>query len=262
MATEMNGPRKWKFTYDGGNIDVQGTDFYMDFPANRSGSNVERQYVLREVWEHVDFALAVGMLRRKYIEDRIQTIKAQVGTYGDLLIDEGAAYQMPIEDVMLMDVNLGVIDDNEIFYYDITFGNPLDSTAGGGVEIPRVFEFNEHGEVSCDNLVMYWGRIQRGQYKQLFRASTVFVPSGPGMYQLQLRGVKIKPTWTTETNLEKRQVLEELVETWAARVDEYGELRVDDTTISTRAGFLSVAVEEFATDSVTLTLAFNVGFGI
>lgn len=114
-------------------------------------------------------------------------------------------------------------------------------------------------EVSAVNYVVTHGEQDRTQFKSVFRAAPIRVPSGPSLRTVDVDGI-VKPLILT-TDLETREAAEQEVRDWSELINNKGTLQFNEKREADVHHLGSVSPFELElADRVTYGLAFVAGF--
>jgi len=174
------------------------TDFRVepegDLPSD-SGSLIPRM-VLADVWEHTDFTVDEGRPRRKYMEDRIRTIRDMQGKQGTLVIDEGTTEEDTYTSITFMSFTHRQ-SGNDLLEYDLEFGYPVASTGGGsgGIMLASRLEFGSEDDedlvfVNSKNMVIeLTDDGDKTIFKEIFRAAPIRVQGAVPLKIINVLGI-------------------------------------------------------------------------
>lgn len=114
-------------------------------------------------------------------------------------------------------------------------------------------------EVSAVNYVVVFGEQDRTQFKPVFRAAPIRVPSGASLRTIDIEGVVKALAFTTD--LETREAAEQEIQDWSALINNKGTLQFNEERQTDDHHLASVSPFELElADRVTYGLAFVAGF--
>jgi hypothetical protein len=257
----MEGVRDIRFTSGVQVFTLEKTDFWIEYTASprSDGNQSELGMTLHSVWEHADFTVAKGHARREYVEERFKDmIWDFVGLTGTLEIDFNTpALAHTLSGIRFNNVSISLGDLNEGLEYDLEFKYPVDGF-GGQAEIARSFQFGAYAAVNSANLIVRTEMEDRTSFKRIWRAAPVRVENGPGLKTVKLEAIR-KAT-AGATALAKRQDTEAEISTWAGRVGESLDLKVDTVSRGTHHLKRVSPGELDLPDAVTYALEFVTGY--
>ena len=250
------GNRKWQFLVpEVGCLGVENTDFWIEYTSNQDGT---LSAILHAVWDAGSRTTLSGVAKRVELEGRLEELRHTFETLrGDLLIDQGTAYEKLIRGVQLSSVALKEGKTNAALDYDLTFVVGLADI--GMRSIARTLEFGAHVLNAGNFLVEYTGG-DRTVFKDVFRAAAIRVPSGPVTKSILVTA--IVESVAASTPLARRQKVEQKAREWAWDIlGEEGELKVDGVTVGTAhlAGVQPSRLE--LPDAIVFDLEFRAGYG-
>lgn len=266
-ATNMTGLRKYRFV-SGGTLELVGTDFFVEYAAQKTDQGLLKALALRQIWERCDETVLQGRPRRKYMEDRMQDIIWNyVGKKGTLTVDLGFAEAVAFADITLVGVSPNLAEFNDSMEYDLEFAFPFDGV-GGSLEIARSFRFDTGANnkvVASENLFVEEAKADRTSFKPIFRAAPIRIANGPGLKTVSLTA--IRKVVAGGSDLIKRQNSEVDVRDWLNNyVGETGALYVDDvitTPLYAVAHLANLGAHNFAQPGyVGYELTFLTGYGV
>lgn len=252
----QEGFRKWQFLVpEVGCYGVENTDFWVEYTANLDGT---LGVILHAVWDAGSGDALTSVAKRVELEEHLEELRHTFETLrGDLLIDAGTAFEKLIRGVQLSSVSLNEGKTNAALDYNLTF---ILGLAGIGMNsIARKLEFAGSILTAGNFLVEYVG-ADRTVFKEVFRAASIRVPSGPSDKSVFVSA--IVESISASTSLGRRQKSEEIVKTWSwDRLGTAGELKIDDESLGT-AHLASVQPSNLELpDAVVFDLEFITGYG-
>ncbi len=252
----QEGPRKWRFLVpEVGCFGIENTDFWVEYTANVDGT---LSAILHAVWDAGSHRDLAGLAKRVELEGRLEELRHTFETLrGDLLIDEGTAYEKLIRGVQLSGVTLNEGKTNAALDYDVTFVIGLSGLGMRG--IARDLEFGEAVLTAANFLVEYAGS-DTTVFKDVFRAAPIRVETGASLKSVLVSAVV--ESVAASTPLGRRQKTEAIVKEWAwNRLGSEGELKIDGASLGT-AHLASVVPSSLELpDAVVYDLEFLTGYG-
>jgi hypothetical protein len=180
----------------------------VEYGAQPSDGGAELVVRLVGCWEHVDFLVTAGLARRAAVEDRWAVIQGTyVGQTGTLTLHAGETYQKVFAGVKLRSCNPGQSTGNELLTYDLEFS----WTLGQGARIARTLVFG-NVTLTADNFIVGYEREDGTQWKDVWRAAPIRVPSGPTLKVIRVTA--IRKAITGSTALARRQAAEAAYKDW------------------------------------------------
>lgn len=209
-ASKMTGTRKWEFKVGTSTIEMESTDFYLEYSAEaRDDGRVLLGVTMRACWEHSDFNYA-GLARRIYVEDRLQDLAWTLsGQKGTLTLDKSTAQERVLSNITLKGLSPQLSKSNELLKYDLQFEYPLYSE---GQRIARTLTFNERG-LNAENFIVHYVREDRTAFTPVFRAAPIRIENGPGLKTILVTAIRQDVAGATD--LAKRQAIEAEIKAWA-----------------------------------------------
>ncbi len=237
-----------------GTAELDPTDFFVTYEAAEQNEQTELNLLLNSVWEaaSADFGLA----RRQEFEARLRDLAWNfTGKKGILTIDKGLTGVVVHTDITFRAIEITEADNNAKLEYSIRFGFPISESQG--TEIARTGSF-DGDDFDADNFIIENARQDRTVFKDVYRSAPVRVPTGSGIQEVRVTGIKQAVTGVTD--LARRQAAEDEVKVWTERIGNEGALIIDGIGLGT--AHLTEAVPDDLTlsDAVVFTLLFLKGY--
>jgi len=248
----QDGAREFRFATEEGQLDLEATDFYIEFEKNTLGDLI---FTLTAVWEAVGMEEDWGLRRRMAVESRLRELAMFINTRGTLYLD--TTYPQVFRDVYLTTVESRVVDNNSAVEYSLSFSSAIQ---GGYALVGRSLRFGMVELVATNFFVEYLAE-DRTSFKQVFRAAPIRIESGPTLRTIRIIAC-IAVSGSGRTVLEARKKAELYVARWS---NEYlgteGELVIDGITEGV-CHLSSVGAADLSLpDRVGIDLEFVTGYG-